>query len=276
MFNPQPQAQARKAHMNCHEFEHRLNAILDERGDPAADSRLLAHARQCAACGQMLAGQRLLLSGLRRLPIPPLRSDFSQRVVIKVGASPVRSVSASRIWLAVGAVLASAAAVLLAVSIVWYARRGGPQITANQPHPAVPHVAGPARLPSRGLTTLDQPLVKKKRSADSNRYASDRPSGAPFPERPEPTLPPPDWLIEAPRLPQHLRGSIDNLSVTIPETAQRLHEMEHLAPGLRPLRVSLTRIWDTLCSPLPSAPTSTDAPLKTRTSLFHLNDPLLA
>src|SRR5262245_172997 len=133
--------------MNCQEFEHRLNAILDERGDPTTDSRLLAHARYCPQCRELITGQRLLLSGVRKLTMPELGEDFSRRVMAQVVVRPAAVVSAGRAWLALGVILASAAAVLLAVSVVWYARHRGAQFARKEPSPA--HIAGPARPPPR-------------------------------------------------------------------------------------------------------------------------------
>jgi hypothetical protein len=64
-----------------------------------------------------------------------------------------------------------------------------------------------------------------------------------------------DWLIEAPRLPSHFRGSyrgtIDNLAVALPETVQRLDEVEHYAPGIRPIRISLGVLFDAFWRTIP-------------------------
>src|SRR5687767_4855433 len=107
--------------MQCHEFENRLNAVLDDRSEPQADPRLAAHARDCPPCRRLLAGQRTLFTGLRRSMAPPLKAAFAQQVVARAGTSKPVGVSPapSRVWLAVGALLASAAAALLAVSLVW-------------------------------------------------------------------------------------------------------------------------------------------------------------
>jgi hypothetical protein len=239
--------------MNCHDFENRLNGILDDRGDPAADSRLIAHAGRCRSCEQLLAGQRALLTGLRQLTVPSTGRDFSRRIVAEVASAPVYSVQPGRIWLAIGAVLASAAAVLLAVSLVWYARGRAPGIADNRQPPSAPRSTAPRRPPARGLTTIDQPILKKQRSIADDRRSSDLPSGPPS-RAPKAVAPSgSDWLIEAPRLPEHLRGSLDNLAVTIPETVERLDQMQQRAPGMRPIRMSLTRIWETFASALPSA-----------------------
>ena len=73
--------------MQCHEFENRLNAVLDERGEPQADPRLAAHARDCPPCRRLLAGQRALFTGLRQSIAPPLKAAFSQQVVARAVAS---------------------------------------------------------------------------------------------------------------------------------------------------------------------------------------------
>jgi hypothetical protein len=66
-----------------------------------------------------------------------------------------------------------------------------------------------------------------------------------------------DWLIEAPRLPSRIRGSyqgtIDNLAVALPETVQRLDEVEHYAPGIRPIRISFGVLLDALWRTLPGS-----------------------
>ena len=262
--------------MNCHDFENRLNVILDDRGDPASDSRLIAHARQCRSCGQLLAGQRALVTGLRQLAVPATGRDFARRVVAEVASPPVRSLPPSRAWLAIGAVLASAAAVLLAVSLVWYARSRGPAIAGNrQPQPAQRSIVA-SRPPSRGLTTIDQPILKKHRSTEDQRRSSDLSNSAPSRAPEAVALSGSDWLVEAPRLPEHLRDSLDNLAVTIPETVERLDQMQQRAPGMRPIRVSLTRIWDTLCGTIPGVASPAQPPSKSRTSLFSRDLPRLA
>ena len=79
-----------------------------------------------------------------------------------------------------------------------------------------------------------------------------------------------DLLLEAPRLPTRFRtyrGAMDELAVAFPGAALRLDEMEHLAPGIRPLRASLAMIWDTLCRTIPTARGDAPRPQRGRTSL---------
>src|SRR5262245_56170237 len=127
--------------MNCDEFDHRWNELLDERLNPEADPALTAHAAGCDDCRARLVGSRVLVRGLSRFPVP--RADFSRRVMAAAAAPPAQVRSASRFWLAGGVLLASAAAALLAISIVWYARRGSAEQARGQAHPAPPVAVSP-------------------------------------------------------------------------------------------------------------------------------------
>jgi hypothetical protein len=228
--------------MHCREFEIRLNEVLDHRRDPAAEPRLAAHARGCESCRQTMAGQRLLLTGLRRSIVPEPSSDFSRNVVEVAQIEGLRGRARSKhLWFAAATLLASAAAVLLMVSLVWYARHRGRQLES-------------------------QPVFVAKSGGGANQL---RPRDGLFQRGPRGrglAVAQRAWLIEAPRLPDHLRGSIDNLAVTLPETVERLDEMEQLAPGIRPIRLSLTLLWDAFCRALPSTSSSDQPPSRHRTS----------
>jgi hypothetical protein len=222
--------------MHCREFESRLNDILDDRGPPRADTQLAAHAEACEACRRLLDGQQALWNGLVQRPLPSTSAGFARRVVQQAAPEVVisRGAFARRIWWALATVLSTAAAVLLVVSIVWQARRG----SAPQPGESVVNVPN---------TTPTTP----------NRAA---PGGLAMAHG--------DWLIEAPRLPSRIhgtyRGTIDNLAVTLPETARRLDEVEHYAPGIRPIRISFGVLLDALWRTIPGS--HEDSPRSTRTS----------
>ena len=243
--------------MQCREFEQRLNELLDERARPEADSRLSAHAARCPRCRQILAGQQMLLEGLSQLATPTLRRDFAQRVVAEVATRPAAP-RVGRRWISLAACLASAAAMLLAVSLVWYARRTRP--------------------------VLDRPFDTAHRSAAlprQNALAMVQSGGSqrPTAQRQRPALTGADLLLEAPRLPGHLlsyRAAIDDLGTTLPEAVERLDEVERLTPGIRPLRVSLYMIWDTLCRTIPGARVDSPPPNRGRTSLRWLEPVRLA
>jgi len=250
--------------MNCSDFEDRLNDVLDERGHPQADPLLAEHADECDDCRTRLAGSRVLLRGLAKLSTPslflPIQSrDFAQRVVAQVHQPPLATAPrpAARFWLACGVLLSSAAAALLAISIVWYARRGGEGLArgTNEPRPELQ--TGPARR-LRGFAAA----LPGKVPAKASNFAAGG-----------------DLLIEAPRLPDHLRGyrgAIDQLAIALPQTARQLDQVEQLAPGFRPLRLSLEVVWDTLCRTIPGAHGDDPTPPKQRTSLHTLVDSSIA
>src|SRR5262245_16672483 len=134
--------------MQCQEFEDRWNDLLDERGSPEADPLLAAHAGECESCRGLLGGGGLLLRGVSQRPVPPLGREFATRVVAQVAASSAPAPAArpaSRVWLAVGVLLASAASALLAISLVWYARRGGEPLVNRAPAVNNSSPGGPVR-----------------------------------------------------------------------------------------------------------------------------------
>jgi len=223
--------------MHCREFESRLNDILDDRGQPRADAQLAAHADACDPCRQLLAGQQVLFAGLKHRPLPPVSAGFAGRVVAQAApASVVSRGSSSRMWWALATVVSTASAVLLIVSLVWQARRGNvPQPSDNLVNQTPTAPARNHRAPGSGLA-LSQG----------------------------------DWLIEAPRLPSRIRGgyrgTIDNLAVALPETVQRAGE--HIAPGIRPIRISFGVLLDALWRTFPG---SHDDERPTRTSYHALH-----
>src|SRR5207244_7517560 len=117
--------------MHCREFEQRLQSLLDERKAPERDPRLRDHAARCERCRQLFADQAVLLTGLSRRAAPQPRPDFARRAVLTATAPTQRRHQARRAWLAGATALASAAAMLLAVSLAWYARFSGRDVVAG-------------------------------------------------------------------------------------------------------------------------------------------------
>jgi hypothetical protein len=72
--------------MRCAEFEARLNEVLDERAEPAADAVLTEHAEHCPRCAELAASHELLLEGTRLLPKvelrPAERATLARHVVV--------------------------------------------------------------------------------------------------------------------------------------------------------------------------------------------------
>jgi hypothetical protein len=222
--------------MLCRQFEERLNALLDARELPVSDSLLSAHAASCAACRQLLAGQDALFATLAETVIAPPDEEFARRVVAQAAASDSQVVSHRR-WPVVVALVATAAALLVGISLLL---SGGsrPDRSIGRSK-AKPRMVAKSRRPAGSLAIID-PGPRLPDGRASHRAAI---TGA-------------DLLLEAPRLPQHLisyRGAMDEMVIGLPNAAQRLGEVEEVVPGIRPLRFSLSLIWDTLVQKLPAA-----------------------
>jgi hypothetical protein len=235
--------------MHCREFDRRLNAALDERRPPQSDRWLAAHAASCENCRQHLNAHETLLVGLSEIAMPSLDREFARQVVQQASIDAPRP--AIRRWFSVAACLASAAAMLLAVSAVWYARQSRKNDgEAGRPRPsfAVGRQRGAVlAMAQAGGRTAARPTHSTMTSAD--------------------------LLLEAPRLPEHFRGyrdAIDEFAVSFPEGALRLDEVERLAPGIRPLRLSLSMIWDTLCRTFPGARSESPPATREHTGLWWL------
>ena len=235
--------------MQCREFDRRLNAVLDERRPPQSDRWLTAHAANCENCRQHLYAHQTLMIGLSALATPSLNRDFARQVVQQAAIDAPRT--ATRRWFSAAACLASAAAMLLAVSAVWYSRhsrKGDDDSEGPRPSFVVGHQRGAVlAMAQAGGRTAARPKQGAMTGAD--------------------------LLLEAPRLPERLRGyrdAIDEFAVSFPEGALRLDEVERLAPGIRPLRLSLSMIWDTLCRTFPGAIGIAASDWRERTGLWWL------
>jgi hypothetical protein len=244
--------------MQCREFEERMHAVLDERGAPQADPRLAAHAAGCEHCRSLLRGLAVVLAGLSRLAAPDPGREFSRRVVA-AAAGPQVSVQGQVYWrarLAAAACLAAAATVLLGLGIIWQARQ---------------HRGTWAERGERSGQSISRPRSRAGQIAFAQpgqaRDAAATRSGE---------LTGGQWLIEAPRLPQHwrnYRGAIGELAVAFPQAVEQFEHVDQMAPGFRSLRVSLGVIWDTLCRTIPGSRSEAapDELQRPRTSLSRLD-----
>jgi hypothetical protein len=236
--------------MHCSEFHHRLDALLDDRENPAADPRLAAHAADCEGCRQYLSEQTALFAGLSRLKAPALDAAFARRVVALATAEirPARTAwPLRRISWALGVALTSAAGMLMAISVVWYAHR--PELTVADGNAAPARFTSGSRFP--GFALLAPPYFGHKPVA---------------PPAPTSKITIADVLLESPRLPSRLhgyRGALDELAI-----AERLEEFEQLSPAFRPLRASLTVIWDTLCRTITTTRSDSSPPPRDGTGYF--------
>jgi hypothetical protein len=63
---------------------------------------------------------------------------------------------------------------------------------------------------------------------------------------------------------------MDNLAISLPETVQRLDEVEHYAPGIKPIRISLGVLFETLWRALPGTQDGDEQPARTSCLPFDL------
>jgi hypothetical protein len=221
--------------MKCREFEERLNRLLDLRRAAEADETLSDHAASCDACRQLLIGQRALLAGLGAGAVPPLPADFSRRVVSRFQAEPIEALvidsgsAARRAWQLAGLVAATAAAVMIAVSVFIASRPdSGPKVARNFQRGGNAASKQPGR--SRGSLAFDQPSAPR-------RGASRAPArgGLLFLARPQ------GGYSEA----------IADMASQLPEAVERIEQVERYAPGIRPIRISFAMLWEALWRALP-------------------------
>jgi hypothetical protein len=66
--------------MNCAQFEHRIQTILDRRGNPGTDALLLRHARTCAECRELLEQYEQLLVAFPVVQLEQPAADLADRV----------------------------------------------------------------------------------------------------------------------------------------------------------------------------------------------------
>jgi len=239
--------------MQCPEFESRLHTLLDERRDPAADTSLSAHAANCEPCQELLDGQVAVVNTMARLKRAGIVLEKNQPPVrARLAASsrpfqwPSAPPPASRWRLA--AVLKPAAALaapmLLALGVAGLLR-GHESRLADVP------LRGNRVMPlGRSAGTLAMVARGRPTAARSQRFLGG------------------DWLLEAPRLPEHFRtyrGTLGQLALALPTALEHLEDVDLYAPGFNNLRASLGMIWHTLVYPFPSTSKADDAAPKRTT-----------
>jgi hypothetical protein len=222
--------------MHCHEFEERLQIVLDERRRPELDGKLARHAEQCVDCRGSLAAQQALFAGLG--DIPPLQPDFSTGVVRQVADAPLVTVKPPLglgwAWSAVFAV-GAAAACLLWFSPGWNPQEAVPSQTAIQ---------RPARPKAETLAVARSSATA--RSADgiegSNQTLTKRDDSGLSPSA---DVPGPHYEAQVRQWVLHLPDAVDQIE----DVDYQL--VEEYAPGLRSLRASFSLALETLRRSLP-------------------------
>ncbi len=223
--------------MKCDNFADRLNELLDERLSPQDDASLLAHADQCGDCRETLAAQETLFRGLAVLQRRSVSPEIGRRVLAEV-VMPVPSIATippprfERRWLPM---LVSAAAVLLAVSFgIWIANRGNNR-------PVVVEPGQPRGANREGLATIVKPGIGRSSNAPA-------PQPAEVVKAPMPAIPAVDEH-------QVARLAMASIASHWPTTAQWPHmetlDVEHYAPGIRPIRESFEVALEALMRTIP-------------------------
>jgi hypothetical protein len=128
--------------MQCDEFEARLNELLDERLNPAADDQCAEHAQSCRSCRGRLHAYRAVLAGIACSP-EAKETDLAARVVAELAGPAVVRGGAFRASRLLPLLPAATAALLLAASWHWL-RSGGTERTAAPTGRPVRETARPA------------------------------------------------------------------------------------------------------------------------------------
>ena len=137
--------------MQCHEFETRMQSVLDARQAPQADAQLAGHAAECGDCRQLLAAMLAVVEGAELMPVR-CSPSITDRVLAEMTPRRAGSVSARRKFVLPRRVpslrwslqLAAAAALVLALPLfswLMQSRTASPQRLADA---GSAHVADPA------------------------------------------------------------------------------------------------------------------------------------
>ena len=238
--------------MKCHEFEGRLHNLLDDRQPPEADAQLVSHAANCEPCCHLLTGQRVLLAGLRRGVAHPPSGQLAQSVLARHvdachvvachQAEPMEAVvldgssAGRRAWRVLAWVAATAAAVAIAVTIYLSSQPGRPNVAASSPAVESVRPVGPSQ-PDRNIVQHET----RPRNGNGRRGPS---------------------LGAFQLLPRGGYGVTlaDMATSSLPEAVERMEEVERYAPGIRPIRVSFSMLWNALWRTIPGFGSSESDP----------------
>ena len=231
--------------MNCHEFEDRLQTLLDERERPEADLKLRAHAEECGLCRQTLHVQEALFAGLRgwRAPAMTLSAVAAAEAAVSAEVRVVARKPAPSFKQWISWVAAVAATILLAFGIAWSIQQSGNR------QPVVADGAKTKVSREKRIVRRNKPM----RSADKEvgkelATANNQP-------QPSQTL--------SPGIRQPLGTysmTVGNFAARFPEAVDQLGEVERYAPGIRPIRISVSLILDALRRAIPGLGDAADQP----------------
>lgn len=208
--------------MNCHQFEERLNDLLDERLPVGEDESLREHAAECTDCRESWLAQQQLVDFFHKNR-PRLRKEWSQQNAVAVVQPTKGSRSLLDVrWLIVAGV-GIAAAVLLMFSPAW---RPTENLSGENSEGNL------NRKKNAGLAVA-QPVSPQTRAATNpNEISAQAPNFAmPF-----------DQLIG-------WQQWVDR----IPDSLEEIEQVEEMSPGLRPLRSSFSLAFHALWRTFPTS-----------------------
>ena len=153
--------------MRCHEFEDRMNDVLDQRLAPERDGLLVRHAGECPSCRRLLEGQAALFSGLDLWETPALSHQFAAAVLVGSGQIPLGTTAdvahrPKANWLRVIAGLAALAAVVLVAVWIGLSKQqdAARPVAAKPAQPVLPKTVdaskAPAPQPAAAAGDMDQ------------------------------------------------------------------------------------------------------------------------
>jgi hypothetical protein len=237
---------SRDNNMQCRDFEHLLNDLLDQRLNPQRDSRLLRHTEKCLSCHQLLQGQAALLAGLELGEFPPPSSQFAAAVLVQACDIPVAAVAVTRRggtkkWARVMAGFVSLAVIVLVAVLIGLPR---------QQHPFRPTAGKPASSAAPFVTV---------------EVARDLPS----PQKAAPlavvkSVTPPEFSPTAPEKEdyQEYRVMFDSLAAQLPGAVEKMDEVQQATPAIRPIRASFSLAIGTLQRTIPNRTKRDTRPIK--------------
>lgn len=245
--------------MNCHEFESRIQMLLDDRRPLAGDGELAAHAMQCPACEEMLSTYEYMLRATSRLPKVQPSAQFASRVVTQaqggglVDVAPTTRGSRRNWYVALAAI---AALLLLAVGVGTFANRNRPdgEIAIAQPNddrqPQIVGLGTPGRVIKAGDTQVASAELPGGSSVDGPEAL--QPVVAPPEVEVASTFPIPTVTATNPE-PGYFeyRWAFHSFASQLPEAVGRIESVEQYAPSIRPIRETFSAAFGTLLKTIP-------------------------
>jgi hypothetical protein len=236
--------------MQCHEFEDRMNDVLDQRLAPERDGFLVRHAGECSACRRLLDGQAALFSGLELCETPPLSGRFASAVLVQAEVIPVATLAdgiTRRNWKKKGivAAIASLAVVALVVVVIGLSRQKEPNnpVAKAPVPPTLPNVVDVAKVPT--AKAAPSPVIAKAISE---------------------VRPAPSSLAKQEY--QEYREMLNNFGAQLPIAVEKIDEVQQATPAIRPLRASFSMAIGTLQRTIPNRTKRDHRPAKNDSGFY--------